>query len=115
MLSRQQKAIVRKIAKIQEQSFLRIIEEEKLKSLLLEMLDEGYDVSLSDLEAEASKNLMLWDQVKDNPDGFLNILDELNLGMVRHTLVNEFKSNNPNIGTLHRKLTLFEEINQNPN
>jgi len=115
MLSRSQKAMVRKIAKIQEESFVRIVQEERLKVLLQEMLDEGYDVDLMDLEEYAAKTMESWDRVKDDPDRFLNILDDLNLEMVRHHLVNEFKSENPNTRTLHRKLTLFEEIKQNQN
>lgn len=86
-----------------------------MKELLQEMLEEGYEVDLMDLEEHAAKSLELWDRVKDDPDKFLNILDDLNLEMVRHHLVNEFRSENPNTKTLHRKLTLFEEINQNKN
>jgi len=115
MLSRSQKAMVRKIAMLQEESFMRIVEEEKLKVLLQEMIEEGYNVDLLDLEEHAAKSLELWDRVKDDPDKFLNILDDLNLEMVRHHLVNEFRSSNPNTKTLHRKLTLFEEIKQNQN
>jgi len=111
MLSRQQKAIIRKAAKLQEESFMRIITEGRLREIMQELQDEGYEVTMSDLEARVSKDLEVWDSVKDNPDGFLHILDEVNLGMIRHVLVNEFRSTD-HIKGLHRKLNLFEEVSK---
>ncbi len=109
MLSRQQKAIIRKAAKLQEESFMRIVTEGKLKELADELSQEGYEVTLADLEARVASDLEKWDRVKGDPDGFLHILDEVNLGMVRHILVNEFR-NTAHVANLHRKLNIFEEI-----
>lgn len=114
ILSRQQKAIIRKVAKRQEESFLRILREEKLLIILNELTEEGYDVTLTDLEEKLSQDLMAWDSVKERPEEFLEYMDSTNLGMMRHLLVNEFRRTE-HIKGIHRKLNLFEEINQNPN
>lgn len=114
MLSRQQKAIIRKTAKLQEESFMRIVTEGKLKELYNDLIEEGYDVKMADLEARVAHDLEKWDKVKEDPDGFLHILDDLNLGMVRHILVNEFR-NTEHVANLHRKLNLFEELSKYQN
>lgn len=111
MLSRQQKAIIRKAARLQEESFMRIVTEGRLNEILEELKEEGYDVTLTDLEERVSKDLEKWDAVKDDPDRFLHILDELNLGMIRHVLVNEFR-NTDHVKGIHKKLNIFEEASK---
>lgn len=112
ILSRQQQAIIRNIAKLQIESYLRIDDPQQLKELLEEMDEEGYDVTELDLRNRLAIWVEIWDSVIEDPNKFLNRLDEVNLSMLRHHLFQEFQID-PETRGIWRKLNLFEKITNN--
>jgi two-component sensor histidine kinase len=89
MISTEQKAIIRRICKAQSKSLLRVMEQ-RCEQIQRELYDEGYEVSFADIAEQVAKELIQWDQVKDNPEKFLNLLDEQNVSMVKHHLVQDY-------------------------
>lgn len=108
MLSNQQRAILRKIAEIQIDSFIRIVEERQYEELIREFLEEEFEVTESDILAHLSQVAEMWESIFDEPDKFLN-LDELNLNILRHILFQEFERN-PETRGLWKKLNLHEKL-----
>lgn len=113
MLSSEQKAIIRKICEEQEGSFLEVAEEHTNR-IYNELKDEGYVVSISDIAGEVTRKLQQWDEVKKDPDKFLNLLDDQELGMIRHHLVNDYLGDSL-ARPIWKKLNLHEKVNSNPN
>lgn len=113
LISRRQKAIIRNICKAQEKSFLRILKK-KVKVIQEEMAKEGYAVKESDILEQISHELQQWDKTRDNPEQFVNMLDEKNIGMIKHYLVNGYLEN-PDSQPIWAKLQLHERANENPN
>lgn len=113
MFSSEQKAIIRKICEEQEGSFLEVAEE-STQRIYKELSDEGYVVSISDIAEEVTNKLKQWDEVKRDPDKFLNLLDDQELGMIKHHLVNDYL-NDSLARPIWRKLNLFDKLQENRN
>lgn len=111
MLSTEQKTIIRQICEEQEGSLLRV-SQYLSKRIREELFDEeGLIVSEADIAEEIAKDLEKWDEVKQNPEKFLELLDDTNLGMVKHHLVQDF------IGVqasrkIWKQLNLFDKANE---
>lgn len=90
LIATEQKRLIKMICRKQEQSFLRILENE-VNTIIREMREEyEVDVSESDVLEDIAKNLEIWDKVKDNPENFFQLLDESNVGMIKHHLFNSY-------------------------
>lgn len=111
MISTEQKAILRRIAKEQMASFLRISELEMYAKVMEEMREEGYDVNDSDMLVYFTEQLELWEAILENPEKF-QTLDEVNLGMVKHWLINHFEKH-PDAGGIWKKINIIDRINKN--
>lgn len=110
MLSSEQKAIIRAICDAQEESFLEIVESYSNK-IYNELKDEGYDISLMDIAEEVTRKLQQWDEVRKDPDLFLNLLDSQELGMIKHHLVNDYLEDSFS-RPIWKKLNLFDKANE---
>lgn len=110
MISTQQKAIIRKICRIQQESFLRVANK-KVKKLKKEIEDEGYVVDEADLLAHIVSEIQTWEKVEQAPEMFLRLLDETNIGLVKHHLINEFEGVEDS-RPIWKQLNLFSEVNQ---
>lgn len=113
MLTTEQKAIIRQICEEQESSLLRVAHYLS-KKIQKELEEDGYLVSEGDIAEEISKDLIKWDEVKDNPERFLQILDDYNLGLVKHHLVQDYLGI-PDSRKIWKQLNLWDEVNQNQN
>lgn len=113
LTSRRQKAIIRRICSAQEKSFLRIVDQ-RIEQIKLEMLQDGYHVTDTDILEQIALELEQWDKAKQDPVMFINLLDEQNKGMIKHHLVNSFLSN-PDAKPIWKILNLYERTAQNPN
>lgn len=111
VLSTEQKVILKRIAKEQLNSFLRIVEQGKYKELLAEFEEEGYEVSELEVLEQLSNDAQLWDDLIEKPETFLQRLDELNLSMLKHILLNEFELT-PETRGIWKKLNLFDRVNK---
>lgn len=111
MLSTEQKAMIRSIAKEQMASFLRIAELELYSKLVDEMREEGYDVDATDMLAYFSGQMELWEKIIEYPDKFTS-LDEVNLGMVKHFLINEYYGREDSRG-IWKKINIVDKLNKN--
>lgn len=114
ILSTEQKIIVKRIAKKQVTSFLRIVQGKKYEKLLDDLRDEGYSVSEIEVLEQLAKETELWDELIESPETFLSRLDDLNLSVLRHILINEFEVT-PETRGIWKKLNLFEKVNSTPN
>ncbi len=114
VLSIEQKIIVKRIAKEQVNSFLRIVESGNYQRLVEDLKEEGYTVSDIDVLNQLAKETELWDDLIESPETFLNRLDELNLSMLKHILLNEFELT-PETRGIWKKLNLFDKVNETPN
>ena len=114
LLSTQQKAIIKKIARTQLKSFVKISKHELYDDLLEEFKEEGYDVNDSDFLEYFAVQAELWDSLENEPDNFLNRLDEMNLSMLKHILFQEFELN-PETRGIWKKLSIWDKVNENKN
>jgi hypothetical protein len=110
LITKRQKAIIKRICSAQEKSFMRILEQ-KIDQIKFEMTNEGYNVSESDILEQLAMELEQWDKVKNDPAMFINILDEQNKGMIKHHLVNSY-INNEDAQPIWQKLTLYDEASR---
>ena len=110
-LSTQQKAIIRRVAKENIQSILNIVDKRQYDRIKQEMIEEGYDVSELDMLEYFSKQMELWDSLKDTPELFLMKLDDLNLSILKHILLQEFEIT-PETKGIWKQLSLFDKVNQ---
>lgn len=109
VLSTQQKAIIRQIAKEQIKSFLRIVEQKSFEKVKQEMLEEGYEVNDMDFFEYFAEQLELWEELVDSPEAFLKRLDDINLSVLKHDLVNEFGVTEHTRG-IWRRLNLYDKL-----
>jgi hypothetical protein len=109
MLSTEQKAIIRRIAKEQNESFIRIIEQKLYDRIVSELEEEGYDVSELDILEHFSTTMEMWDQLLENPEEFFKRLDDINLSILKHILINEFELT-PETRGIWRKLNLWDKV-----
>lgn len=109
----EQKEIIRKICLSQEGSFLEVAGD-YIQKIFKELKDEGYQISISDIAEEVTRKLKQWDEVKKDPDKFLNLLDDQELGMVKHHLVNEYLEDSL-ARPIWKKLNLFDKANEHRN
>lgn len=113
MISTEQKAIIRQICKMQSNSLLRVIER-RCKQIQHELEEEGYEVSFADIAVEVARELEQWDKVRDNPEEFLRLLDEQNIGMIKHHLVQDYLGH-PDSKGIWKKLNLRDQVNERSN
>lgn len=113
MLSTEQQALILKICATQEGSFLEVAEKH-IQKIYKELTDEGYKVSISDIAEEVTRKLQQWDEVKKDPEKFINLLDDQELGMVKHHLVNEYLEDSL-ARPIWKKLNLFDKANEHRN
>lgn len=112
ILSRQQKTIIRRICKKQEQSYLRIAAQ-RVEEIKKDLEADGYHASDSEIFEQIAKDLEAWDKAKENPALFTTLLDENNIGMIKHHLINSF--DNPNAIPIWQKLNLYEQVSKPSN
>lgn len=110
MISRQQKAIIRKICQEQEKSLLRI-EKKMVNRIYKEMRAEGYELSKIEVVAAIAENLKQWGDVKQEPEKFLRHLDDGNIGLIKHHLVQDFLHHD-DARPIWYQLNLFDQVNQ---
>lgn len=110
-LSTEQKATIRRIAKEQLESYLRIVDKKMYEKIKQEMIEEGYDVNDSDIMEHFAKEMELWDALIDTPEAFLQRLDDLNLSVLKHILLNEFELT-PTTRGIWKQLNLFDKVNK---
>jgi len=113
MISTAQKAIIRQICREQEESLLRLMEFE-CEKLYNEFIEEGYEVSMSEIAEEIAKQLIFWDRVKKSPEKLTQVLDEANLGLIKHHLVQSYLKH-PHTSEIWKHLNLYDKVNSNPN
>lgn len=113
MISTEQQAIILQICLEQEQSLLRLIDNET-QTIFDDLQEEGYEVNELDIAEEIAKQLLLWESVKRNPGQFTRILDEANISMIKHHLVQSYLKH-PSSPPIWRHLNLYDEINSCPN
>lgn len=112
LMEKAQRRILKKICRRQERSFMRIMES-KVQEIIEEMKrDYGVVVTESDVLEDISEELMVWDKVKDNPREFFTLLDEQNVGLIKHHLLNHYQ-NDPASQQLWQNITLNENARQN--
>lgn len=114
LISREQKAIIRRICKEQEASFLRILET-RVEQIKNELAEDGYEVSESDILEELAKELEQWDKAKEKPETFVNVLDDHNISMVKHHLVNMYDLDHKESKPIWKKIGLYENLKENQN
>lgn len=114
LVSRHQKGIIRRIAKEQEESFLRIAQHKSIKALINKLRDEGYEVSETEVLERIMMDIDNWNKVRDDPANFINLLDDANLSMVRHYLISDYYGVNES-KPIHRVLNLKEGLNNQKN
>lgn len=110
MISRQQKAIIRRICREQEKSLLRI-EKKMVNRIMREMKEEGYDVTKLDVITALAENIKQWGDVKAEPEKFLRHLDEGNIGLIKHHLINDYEEH-IDAKPIWYQLQLFDQVNQ---
>lgn len=108
MLSSEQRAIILKICDTQEGSFIEVAEKH-IERIYLELRDEGYEISISDVAEEVTRKIQQWDEVRKDPEKFLHLLDEQEIGMVKHHLINDFMGLSRPIW---KRLNLFDKANE---
>ena len=113
MLSTEQKAIIRRICKKQTRSLLRIVEQQS-ERLFMELREEGYNISFSDIAYEAAKLLEEWDKVREDPERFLQLLDDQNISLIKHHLIQDFLGHEET-RPIWRKLNLYDKTYENRN
>lgn len=113
MLSDEQKAIIKDICQCQEESLLRVMENqcEKIKK---ELEDEGYNVSVADIAEQIAKELSEWDRAKEDPDKFLSVLSDQKIGMLKHYLVADHLGNE-HTRRIWKQLNLYDNANERSN
>lgn len=112
-LSRSQIGIIRRIAKKQEASFISIASTADVMDIYESLRDMGYDISITEVLDRITTFILMWEEVKENPEKFTQILDDLNMGMVRDYLINEHGHDNfinPVLKGIHRRINLFESV-----
>lgn len=113
LISRRQKAIIRKICKAQERSFMRILNS-RISEIRAEMEEDGYIVSESDVLEQIAIDMQQWDDAKNDPVKFINLLDDKNIDMIKHHLVNSFL-NNPDSKPIWAKINIYHQANEHLN
>lgn len=83
------------------------------EDLIAEMEEEGYDVSEIDTLEYFADEMEKWEAVLQDPTQ-MDKLDELNLGVLRHILINKFEMD-PHTRGIWKKLNLMEKVNKTPN
>jgi len=112
-LSSQQRAVIRTIAKEQQKSLLRLSKNKVIQDWRREFNEEGYDCSSIEILETVTKFISMWERVEDKPEDFPNILDSINMAMVRHSLIQDFDGGDlEKFRPIHRLLNLHEELNQ---
>lgn len=84
------------------------------EELLKEFTDEGYDVKDTDFLEYFAVQAELWDSLENEPENFLNKLDEMNLNVLRHILFQEFELD-PETRGIWKKIGIWDKVAQNPN
>ena len=99
--------IIKEMCRIQIQSFKDICNIDTL----IEIRDVGYDVTLEDLNADTASQIEEYTEVLRCPNK-LFILDEVNLGLFKHNLFNEYyeTSEQGKAADIWRALTVLDEI-----
>lgn len=115
LFSRHQMSIIRRVAKEQQESFTRISDHKIVRNLKKELTQEGYDVNDTEILERMLAEIEKWAKVFDNPVNFINLLDDSNLGMIRHHLVNDYELFDKRTKYLHKLLNLKEKSNEHLN
>lgn len=113
MISTEQKAIIRRICKEQEASLMRIMEQ-RCTQIQKELHDEGYEVSFADIAEEVAKEMMQWDKVREEPEKFLNLLDDQNISMIKHHLVQDYLGH-PDSKGIWKKINIRDQVYERRN
>jgi hypothetical protein len=110
MLSREQKAIIRRICKLQLED-LNDIRENLIFKIYNELIDDEYDITINDIYQEIDRQMGLWIKVKYHPDRFFHILFEIrnehNYSMIKHHLIQEFEGEPPTRG-IWQKIEFYD-------
>jgi len=112
-LSRIQLGIIRRIAKKQEKSFMRIIINKQFDETYEALIEEGYDITITDVLDCITRFMLMWEEVREKPEKFMSILDDRNMGMVRDFLINDYGTDNfisPVLKGIHRRISLYEDL-----
>lgn len=113
MLTTAQRAIIIEICQSQEESFLRIMEG-YVERIYNDLRDDGYQVSMLDIAEHVSKQVFEWASVKEDPDRLFELLDQDNISMIKHHLVQDHLGK-AGVSGLWKKLNLYDNVNERSN
>lgn len=113
ILTPDQRAIIQEICQSQEESFIRIMEG-SVERICKECRDDGYVVDPLEIAEMITRELMGWEEVKNNPDRFMELLDNNNIGMIKHCLIQDYMGKT-GVPGLWKKLNLYDKVNERCN
>lgn len=109
-LSRAQQSIIKRIAREQEESFMRIIENNLFMEAYHSLNENGYDVDVADVLEAITRFMQMWEEVREDPTSFIEVLDDLNMKMIKEHLKHDFGNDrfiNPLLKGITDKVDLF--------
>lgn len=119
VLNEEQTEIIERICDLQEESLIEIYQG-KINDIYNSLVEEEYDIDEDELVDRIIKELKIWDELKRDPKKFFELLDDDNIGMVRHHLFNEYYNESRGkleLGAriLWRKLNMRDKVNKDAN
>lgn len=106
-----QKKIIYDIAKIQTKDLAFIILTGAYEQVYHEMIEENYEVTMKEVQAEVRKQLNQWAKVKKKPELFGQLLDSTEKGWLRHHVFAYYMKHNKTEG-LWAKLNMDEKLDK---
>ena len=114
ILSSEHRAMIRRIAKEQQASLLRISTQKVTSTIRKEFREEGYNTSTTEILEKVKEFLQMWEDVENRPEEFVSILDGINIAMIRHYMLQDYSE--PGVAEftrpIHRLLNMYDDLNQ---